>query len=331
MNGGNQLVFFSIIIPCYNVESYVKECVNSVLGQSYGDFEVILVNDGSTDKTGAICDEIAKQDPRVRVIHKKNGGLSDARNAGLTRTIGRYVIFIDSDDYIEAGSLERFRDRLKIAEYPDVLITRLKEVSPDSGVRLMDRGMPLGVLRADSREGIIDWMFNCSDNLWPAVRYIVKHSLIERNNLRFAVGHLHEDLDWTSRIFLYAQSFTILGFYWYNHRVNRAGSITTDLDPKRTLDVIQLVAKNIEDSEYNAIDHGLRDIIFSRLVKSLFVSLSNYKYYDQDGKRAVVDALCKNKGVFRYTTVLRHRLFIAFCKLFGFRVGLALMSIIHKV
>ena len=91
---------FSVILPIYKVEKYLAECVDSILKQSFSDYEIILVDDGSPDTSGAICDEYAKKDARVRVIHKKNGGLSDARNAGFEIACGEYVVFIDSDDYV---------------------------------------------------------------------------------------------------------------------------------------------------------------------------------------------------------------------------------------
>ena len=89
----------SIIVPVYNVQEYLNECVNSVLKQSYENLELILVDDGSTDGSSTMCDEFAIKDARVRVIHKPNGGLSDARNIGLLQAKGKYVCFLDSDDY----------------------------------------------------------------------------------------------------------------------------------------------------------------------------------------------------------------------------------------
>ena len=90
----------SVIVPVYNVEKYIHRCVDSILAQTFKDFELILVDDGSPDNCGAICDEYAKKDPRIHVIHKPNGGLSSARNAGLNVSCGRYIMFCDSDDYV---------------------------------------------------------------------------------------------------------------------------------------------------------------------------------------------------------------------------------------
>lgn len=89
----------SIIIPVYNVEKYLKECVKSVLMQSIKDFEILLIDDGSKDSSGKLCDEIASTDSRIRVYHKPNGGLSSARNYGIDRALGEYIIFLDSDDF----------------------------------------------------------------------------------------------------------------------------------------------------------------------------------------------------------------------------------------
>ncbi|MCB8516908.1 glycosyltransferase, partial [Enterococcus durans] len=96
----------SIIVPIYNVEQYLRKCVDSILAQTFTDFEVILVDDGSPDNSGAICDEYAKLDSRVRVIHKENGGLSDARNAGIEIAKGKYLGFVDSDDFIDKDMYE---------------------------------------------------------------------------------------------------------------------------------------------------------------------------------------------------------------------------------
>lgn len=96
---------FSIIVPVYNTKTYLERCVKSILNQNYDGFELILVDDGSSDGSADICDEYAKSDKRVRVIHKKNGGVSSARNCGLKMATGDYVWFVDSDDYIQQDAL----------------------------------------------------------------------------------------------------------------------------------------------------------------------------------------------------------------------------------
>lgn len=107
----NEIV--SVIVPVYKVEPYLRKCVNSILAQTYKNLEIILVDDGSPDRCGEICDEYARKDPRVKVIHKKNGGLSDARNAGLDICTGQYIAFVDSDDWIEPHMYQRLYELIQ--------------------------------------------------------------------------------------------------------------------------------------------------------------------------------------------------------------------------
>lgn len=325
------MVMFSIIVPVYNVEKYLNRCVESILNQKFSSYELILVNDGSTDSSGSICDDYALSNDMISVIHKDNGGLSDTRNVGMAKAKGEYIVFIDSDDYIEPEALEKFYHQLKKSGNPDVLITLMKEVYEDSAPKYMDKNMPIDTLKNANKADVVNWMFNHSNNLWPAQRYVIKRSFVEENNLSFAVGYLHEDLDWTSKFFLHARSFAILDYYWYNHRIGRQGSITTNTKSKRTLDVIDLVSKNINDKKYNYIDAKLRNVMFQRMLRSLFASLSNYEHFDTNGKKNIIDALEHNKDIFKYTTKFKHKVFISASRIFGFRVGLAIMSLMHRV
>jgi glycosyltransferase involved in cell wall biosynthesis len=109
----NTKTILSIIVPVYKMEAYLRQCVNSILEQAYNDFELILVDDGSPDDCGAVCDEYADKDDRIVVIHKQNGGLSDARNAGLDRAKGKYITFVDSDDHITPDS---YKENMEIME-----------------------------------------------------------------------------------------------------------------------------------------------------------------------------------------------------------------------
>lgn len=107
----------SIIIPVYNVEKYIKESVDSVINQTASDFEIVLVDDGSTDNSGKICDEYGARDSRIKVVHKENGGLSSARNSGVEVATGDYVLFLDSDDYISSNYIQRMNEELQKNSY----------------------------------------------------------------------------------------------------------------------------------------------------------------------------------------------------------------------
>ncbi len=117
----------SIIVPVYKVEKYLKKCVDSILAQTFSDFELILVDDGSPDNSGRICDDYAKKDARVRVVHKQNGGLSSARNAGIEVAKGKYLGFVDSDDYIAEDMYELLYKAI-IKEEADLSICGIYDV-----------------------------------------------------------------------------------------------------------------------------------------------------------------------------------------------------------
>lgn len=325
------MICFSIIVPVYNVETYLTQCVDSILEQSINNFEIILVNDGSTDNSANICDEYADKYTNVSVIHKSNGGLSDARNTGLQNAIGEYIVFVDSDDYIETGALESFGKIIEESNNPDVIITRIKKVNNDSEIRFMDKNMPIEEIKNGSKEEIINWMFNYSDSLWPSVRYIIKRSFIEKNALKFLVGYFHEDIDWSFNLFIKAKTFTGVDYYWYNHRISRYGSITNTKSSKRTLDVIDIVGKNIKKLENNDNEVVLKNIMCERILKTLFSNLSNYKFYGNEEKRSIVVALNNNKDIFKYSVEYRHRLFVLISDIFGFNISLLLMGVLHKV
>lgn len=318
---------FSIIVPVYNVERYLKKCVETILKQTYKNYEIILVNDGSTDQSGEICDEFSMNYQCINVIHKKNGGLSSARNVGLREANGEYIIFIDSDDYIESGTLEEFDTELRKSINADVLITRIKKIYDITKIKYMDKNMPLESFIHWEKEEITKWMFSNSDSLWPSVRYIVKNSFIKRNNLQFPQGYLHEDIEWTFKLFIYAQTFAVTSCYWYNHRMERQGSITTTINSKRTLDVISLVTRNVREIEKNTIQDELKDVMCKRIVKNLFTNLVNYKYYNKFDKDRILQELYRNRDVFQYTDKFKHRVFIYISNIFGFKVGLSIMSL----
>jgi len=318
---------FSVVVPVFNIQEYISQCIRNILDQTFRDFELIIVDDGSTDRSGEICDRLASADERILVIHKKNGGLSDARNDGMKKATGEYIIFVDGDDYIEPDALKQIHEGIAEASDPDVLVTRIRQVFEDRDSRYMDPDMPIDLLKNAKKEDYIKWLFGKSDNTWPSVRYVVKRNLILKNGLRFRKGYLHEDIDWTSRLFLHAETFSCIDYYWYNHRKGRRGSITTTRNPKGLLDVIDITASNIRDAIYGDLPPDQRTIIFERLAESVFYNLGDYGLFNSKEKGLTLQSLDHNKVILRYARKFRHRLFVSFCRIFGFRTGLYLLAI----
>lgn len=316
-------MLFSIIVPVYNLEPYLDECVQGLLSQDWPDFELILVDDGSTDGSGAWCDAFATRDRRVRVIHQPNGGLSTARNAGMKAARGEYLVFVDGDDGVQPDSLRLFAARL--TERPEVLITRLVEVYPDGRSRRMNEQLR-DELALDQRSAI-RWVFTASETPWPAQQYLVKRCFAVEHGLAFRPGFFHEDVDWTAKLFRSATTFATCGHDWYHYRSNRAGSITSQVDLRRPLDVLDLVASNIHDERYQQLDLELRTMIFRRLVEALFAAVKrSFARYGAAEKRVLVAALSRQVDLFKYAVKPKHRCFVLLARTLGLRVSLELVA-----
>lgn len=204
----------SVIVPIYNVEKYLRVCLDSILGQTYTALELILVDDGSPDGCGAICDQYAAMDARIKVIHKENGGLSDARNAGLEIATGEYISFIDSDDWIDR---DLYRKAMALAPF-SAIIFGCTDVDAHTGIMTPNR--------ATDENMTIRW---CSDG--QVIERLVERSLFGYScnkiyhrtvigDIRFKKIPLREDTAFNLEVFARTETLTLLDMpgYYYNHR-----------------------------------------------------------------------------------------------------------------
>lgn len=210
----------SVIIPVYNVEEYLARCVDSILAQTYSDLEVILVNDGSKDGSGRICDGYADKDPRVKVIHKENGGLSSARNAGMDAAAGEYITFVDSDDWIEADAYEHL---LSLMDRYRVKLVCGGNYDVDGGTGERTLGVCPAKEEVVTAEEFTGRMFMWQGCDSSACDKVYHRSLLE--TFRYPEGRVCEDVAVTYKIVLSTDraAFSDRPFYNYYHR---PGSIT---------------------------------------------------------------------------------------------------------
>ena len=183
----------SVVIPVYNVEQFLCECVDSVLEQTFSDFEIILVDDGATDSSGAICDRYGQQDPRVRVIHQANGGLSAARNRGLDAANGEYIYFLDSDDYLAPNTLEALLERAEQAAADVVFFDAwvfFTDCDPDPKVYLYHRSKDYGAM--PGRQMLLA-LLDTDEYRTAVPLMLLRREYMLNNQLRFREGILHED------------------------------------------------------------------------------------------------------------------------------------------
>lgn len=256
---------FSIIVPIYNTELYLKKCLNSIVKQSYKNIEIILVNDGSEDESPTICDEYGKIDSRIQIIHKKNGGVSDTRNHGLIKATGQYVMFVDSDDYIEKDCCKKFSKIIKNHPKVDIIASNIKSFSSNKIKKemytLTDVKQPL-----NGREFLKLQLKNKTIQI-SSCRNIYNRKYIIDNQFFFKVGILHEDEQWTPRVFLLAKR-VICTEYTHYIRVQREGSITRNkVKTKNAIDLMEIVI------ELSITYEGLEDIELKKLLYDYLVML----------------------------------------------------------
>ena len=225
----------SVVIPVYNVEKYLHKCIESILKQTYSNLEIILVDDGSTDSSGKKCDELAQRDNRIKVFHKKNGGLSDARNYGLRKITGDWVTFIDSDDYVCDRYIELLYRALK-EEAADISICNPVHVFKDEEAKFVD------ATKVESFDAIkaIQKMWYQKDFLPSAWGKLYSSKIFE--NIEFTKGVIYEDIDIMHEIFIKARKivYTNAAYYAYLHREN---SITTQKFSKKDLYILDICKK----------------------------------------------------------------------------------------
>ncbi len=204
----------SVIVPVYNVEKYLSRCIDSILNQTFSDFELILVDDGSPDQSGKICDEYALKDSRVKVIHKKNGGVSAARNTGIDEAVGEYIMFVDSDDYIDENMLSDMMIHNGVDAifcgftYVDKMGNKIKKCSVKDFCAIEK---PLFIEKH---------YMKCKKNyiISGPCNKIFKTEVIKRNNVKFdETISICEDGSFVMNALQYCKTFSNIGASYYNY------------------------------------------------------------------------------------------------------------------
>lgn len=298
------MIKISVIIPIYNVGFYLQECVNSVIKQTYKNLEIILVDDGSTDECPNICDTYAKQYSNVKVVHKQNGGLSDARNVGILNSTGDYLLFLDADDFWkDSTAVQSLVDRINLTHadllnysyikyYEDLkkYINYFEDMEP----------LPLEFNKLES----IQYLLNNNLYIASACNKLIKKSLFEDGNLYFVKGIYSEDIDWCLRLLIKAESvdFICENFYCYRQR---SGSISHTINDKKCHDLTNNILKcfsmvnkseSLQDVLYKYVAYQYGTFFITQAVAENYQSecineLSKYKWvlkYHSNNKKLII-------------------------------------------
>jgi len=273
----------SIIIPVYNVESYLCKCLDSIICQYNNKIEIILVDDGSTDNSPIICNEYANLYSYIKVVHKENGGLSDARNVGMNLAGGKYIMFVDSDDYLENNSLEKIDYYLSIYE-PDILVGDAHVINGKKDI--IHSGFAKDIIVSGSQY-LQNELMAGSMNMAVWLN-IYNSEFLKKNNLNFKLGILHEDEEFTPRAFLLAEKVVYSGCMFY-HYVLRDNSITNKQDQvKNAIDLfntcyqLEKIYEKVKEPYLRAL---LRDSLsykyLDRFQRSKFYKKKYQKYINK--------------------------------------------------
>lgn len=276
---------FSIIVPVYNVEKYLAECVSSVLNQTYKDYEIILVNDGSTDSSAQICNEYSEKYNFISVQHQTNQGLSEARNTGIRISTGEYLVFLDSDDFLKKDALEVLSGIIE-KHRPEVIINnyylvedgtnnffckpwKMQETYKNSGKVLIECSAPTGITLT----------------AWSIVverKYLMKHGLM------FYPGIKHEDELWTPQVIVQSDNVILNGKAFYCYRTERAGSIVKVPDARKLFDKLFVIdelikfSKSLEGMRRSAIEQRCSKIL-TGVIRDLY-TYRDTKEFDKISK-----------------------------------------------
>lgn len=306
-------VLISIIVPVYNVEKYLEMCVDSIITQTYSNLEIILVDDGSTDKSGEICDVYAEKDRRIQVIHKENGGLSDARNAGLEIACGEYIGFVDSDDYIESDMFEQmFRQcedkgaQMSCVRYDEVGEGADTVPQADGNVKILT-----------SKQYLKNILIGNEDDFsnYHVMERLYHKKILE--GLRFTVGKCFEDILFSTKAILNAKNCIYINKICYHYRI-REGSITHSA-PEAVIErrwITDQMQQERESVDY-MLSRGYREL--GNIAKAMYYQQASYYYalnthqdLDDDILRCIKAWRLKNAEIYALPFDLKKKFFVWF-------------------
>ena len=259
---------FSIIIPVYNAELYLEQCLNSIINQSFTDYELLLINDGSTDNSLLLCDTFAATDARIKVIHKHNTGAYDTRNVGLQAACGDYLIFVDADDCLLTLEAFALLGSLIKQHHPEILATNAMKTRNQKKTIYLLTPSPEP---CPGREFLKSQLKNDTYivGIW---QYIYQRQFIHDHHLTFHTALHGSDKLWVAQTLYLAHSVMTIDLLYY-HYIKRPNSITTSTSSKKKIYSHINIARALYDYFINIEDHELKQLLMVRIAGAYFTGL----------------------------------------------------------
>lgn len=324
----NNKSLVSIIVPVYNVQQWLNKCIDSLISQSYKNIEVLLINDGSTDRSGERCDEYSSKDSRIKVIHISNNGQSVARNKGLHISKGEYVLFIDSDDYLcDREIIKKFVNILNNSKC-DFIYTSYCRFN-DGNENEITEILPINLTNKDienklGKNILADLITQNSFHHAPYLK-VCRRDFILKNNLYFREGYYHEDVEWSFKVFYYAKKIVIYNDSWYMRRMRENSTITSRDEKsicKRLCDRLIIADELIKFFEKKKVSN----VIIYDLVRTYWGDLMiTRNIRESDNVKKCIEVISSTRSVLEKSIVKKHLIGSRMIKYLGVKNFISLL------
>lgn len=325
----SQNPLFSIIIPIYNTEKELPRCVDSVLAQTFENFELVLVDDGSKDGSGAICDAYAARDARVKVFHKENGGSSSARNLGIEKATGDYLLFLDSDDYWDLPeALAGIQDLIAGKNGSVDVICFGTEICDYEGKLIKVRKAEVDLPDFSGKEDILQQLIYTNQYFSASyVKAVSRQFALERDltfNQNYTSG---EDIDWSARVMVLSKCIAVYPRTFYKRIRGRSGAVTSSIGMKNVLDVIDTIENGVAFAEEHAESWQLKDLYLEYWAYqyAMLLGLAS-QFCGSDDYPALFERMSKLKWLLKYKHVKKVKAVYVCRMLLGLPLTIRLMG-----
>ena len=323
---------FSIIIPCYNTGLYLEKCLKSILRQTYENWEVILVDDGSTDNTAEIIKSYVRKDNRIKAFYQKNRGASAARNSGIVKVSGDYIIFCDSDDrYYNKMALEHIAAAtdggiIDIVTFQYIKLIGRKTVYGDNNLQYLceDR-----IYTSD--EFFQEVLGKKEQYEWYPWLYAFKTELLIENNIKFnSDTYAFTDVEIIYQIILKARTVTILKEALYEYRVGREGQLTS-VSKRLLRNMLKVSSANIKKVNYLSIATNTQILLNGNFSHIYYIVLILVYYLPKNDQKEIFNLLNENRNIMKYTLDRRDLIIRIMVRVFGLHITARLLYIRSKL
>lgn len=322
---------FSIVIPVYNTVKELGRCVTSITTQSFLDYELVLVDDGSTDGSGKLCDALAEKNDKIQVIHKENGGASEARNTGVRATSGEYLLFVDSDDmWDDPNALANIAQIVADSQQPDAVCFGVS-IYNEEGKLVKIRKPILPDRPLKTKEELLRHLVYTNQYFSAPYVKALRRDFFVENNLFFVKGLLSEDIEWSARIMIHSREMAIYSSAFYKRIRREEGSLTSAIDEKNVLAILTSIEKGVVYAKQNAENDALLELYYEYWAYqyAMLLGLSAVAQKEQDWAD-IATRLKKLSWLLRYDHVKKVKWVRRCYKTLGFHNTVRLLSMYYK-